>query len=138
MSINRASIYLAALALALAMAFFNSPETRLSADAYWAVNATGGGRVWGTLFMVTGLMLTIFSIKSLPHLRTSFIIASVPYFLLCGAFIASAAKFDTANLTAPVVYAWIAIVHLRMARTTRNMYLGLWPPRSKGNEQTVV
>lgn len=120
MGISRLCVYLASLSFSMSLAFFLSTGARLSAPAYTAIiQAPGGPRMWGTLFMFAGLLITAglaHSSRTLLQLQWSVSIASVPYLLLMTAFLVAALRFDTANITAPVAYGFIFLFHVGLSR----------------------
>lgn len=118
---TRSGIYLAAISFGLALAFFLSDINRVSATAYWVITHTGGGHVWGAMFMAAGLMMTLAIVwgdvaDRVDVARKLVMIGGFPYLMLGTAFVIAAIKYNTANLTAPVVYLGLFMLHLELRR----------------------
>lgn len=107
------AIQSAGLSIALALAFFLSGPDRVSALAYRILVAqTGGPDTWGVVFLFCGLLTVGASLRGLRALRLALCTSALAYLVLAGAFTLAALHYPTANLTAPVVYGWLAYAHV--------------------------
>lgn len=106
------SIQSAGLSIALSLAFFLSNQNRISATAYKVIAQTGGTTTWGVIFLFCGALVVGASWRGLRPLRVALCISALAYFCLAVAFLLAVFYYSTANLTAPVVYGWIAYAHL--------------------------
>lgn len=109
------AILSAGLSIALALAFFLGGDERIKAKAYWVVSQTGGSVTWGIIFLFAGALMVLSARRSFMALRVAAWVSAGAYLILAIAFTASAAKFATANLTAPVVYGWLGFAHVYYA-----------------------
>lgn len=109
------AIQSAGLSVALSLAFFLSGPERVSGSAYSGVVQTGGPRIWGVVFLFVGALVAIASAHGILRLRAAMVVAALAYGTLAGTFVYAAITHPSANLTAPVVYAWLAYAHLFVA-----------------------
>lgn len=106
---------LAGLSLALSIAFFLSNPERLSALSYLVIARTGGSTTWGMIFLFCGVAVGASCYADFRTLRLAAILASIAYTAIALTFTLTAIQYSTANLTAPVVYGWIAWSHVFLA-----------------------
>lgn len=99
------------LSALMGAAFLAGGPERVSAAAYAFIVRTGGPGWWGAGFLLGAAAIAASSLLARRLLPWALLATGAGYAVLCLAFAAAAAKYDTANFTAPVVYGWVAIMH---------------------------
>lgn len=98
-----------------------SPE-RISAPAYQIMHDYGGSKLWGAGFLSAGIFILV-SLWLWPRwktiLRWAFLYAATAYSIMAAEFTVTAVQYPNANLTAMVVYGWVAMAHVIVSERIR-------------------
>jgi hypothetical protein len=118
----------AGLSLAMGVVLILGGPIRISAPSYEAISNLGGCYVWGSVYLLIGAILA--GTDSRRVLRWALLAGAVAYAMLSVAFIITAFRYPTSNLTAIVVYGAVASFHaVGSERVRRGMWLTLPPGR---------
>jgi hypothetical protein len=105
-----------ALTLGLAVAFLISSPARVSAKAYDVITSVGGAQSWGIIFLLCAVLTGSASWhKHRTYQAGTLAVSGLSLILLALTFGIAAYRYETANLTAPVVYGWVGFLHLTYA-----------------------
>lgn len=99
------------LSFLLGFALIIGGPQRVSAHAYSVLLSQGGPYVWGTIFMVIGLVL-LMSVDYWALTKWMLLAGGIAYWVLALSFLAAALMYPDSNLTATVAYGWIGTGHL--------------------------